>query len=211
MTLRNSYIIDKTKKTRVENDYYPTAPLATECLINIYGSIIPSKIWEPAAGRGWISKTLINKGYEVVSTDLHAYKDPLVDIETGVDYLLTSPKASCIITNPPYKNNLAYKFAKKAVEESNFVALFLRLTFMEGTRRYEFFNRHPPTVLVFSGRMNCDETKFHTYSGQLGGMVAYAWFVWSKDLPGHRIDWINPKNHIPINTIEKFISEEQNV
>jgi hypothetical protein len=42
-------------------------------------------IWEPAAGRGDISKTLIKFGYEVRSTDIYAYSDEDIDI-TALDF-----------------------------------------------------------------------------------------------------------------------------
>lgn len=190
-SLTDAYIIKKSSPTRKTNDYYPTPPIATECLLNHYGNIIPKKVWEPAAGRGWISKTLIDNGYDVLSTDLFEYDDPLVKIHTGLDFLHTHKEYPAIITNPPYKNNLAQKFSEKALNEAEFVAMFVRLTFMESVRRYNFFKKYPPNILVFSNRINCIEEKFDTYKGQLGGMMAYAWFVWSDKLPGNTIEWIN--------------------
>ena len=45
------------------------------------GAELPGPIWEPAAGRGDISKTLMRYGYEVRSTDIFAYRDKDIDIE----------------------------------------------------------------------------------------------------------------------------------
>lgn len=208
MSFADAFIIKGNSKSRNPNDYYPTAPLATKCLFGVYGNIIPSKVWEPAAGRGWMSKEIIATGRECVSTDLFEYDSPLVPIETGVDYLKSAPRADCVITNPPYKKDLAQKFAEKAISESVFCAMFLRLTFMEGTKRLEMFRKTPPTVMVMSGRVSCDESHFGDYKKQQWGMVAYAWYVWGKDVEPGRIFWVNPKDYIPREsvTLEHLIS-----
>jgi len=194
--LKTAYVINSNSETRKKNDYYPTPPLATMCLIREYGEYIKPPVWEPAAGRGWISKVLEDADYQVTSTDLYEYDDPLVNIETGVDYLKATSVCRSIITNPPYKNGLAQKFVEKSIQESDFSAFFLRLTFMESISRHKLFTEHPPSVLVFSRRMNCQEEKFGTFDGQMGGMTAYAWYVWGKEVPSGTIQWIDPKEII---------------
>lgn len=192
VNLKYAYVISTNSETRKKNDYYPTAPLATMCLLREYGKYIKSPVWEPAAGRGWISEVLQDNGYQVTSTDLYEY-DSFVPVEFGIDYLEATSDCRSIITNPPYKNGLAQKFIEKSIQESDFSAFFLRLTFMESLSRHKLFTKHPPSVLVFSRRMNCQEEKFGTFDGQIGGMVAYAWYVWGKDVPSGTIQWIDPK------------------
>lgn len=192
MSLANAYVTNKSYDERKENDYYPTPSAATKALVNYYKSVIPDDILEPAAGRGWISATLLEMGYNVTSTDLYPYENSLVPIKTGVDYMNTQFISPGIITNPPYKKNMAEGFARKAIVESDFCAMFLRLTFMESKRRHKLFKEYPPSVLVFSDRMNCDETRFTDPGGQFGGMVAYAWFVWGKGIIPGSIDWALP-------------------
>ena len=80
-----------------------------------------------------------------------------------IDYLETKPRATAIVTNPPYKNKLAQRFTEKAINEVDFVAMYLRLTFMESKGRHKLFKNYPPNVLVFSARMNCEEHKFDTF------------------------------------------------
>jgi hypothetical protein len=187
--------MSSASETRKQNDYYPTPPIATNALLGFFGNRVPNRVWEPAAGRGWISKVVQESGREVISTDLYSYDNCLVDIQTGVDYITQSPLAPAVITNPPYKNGLAEAFARKSIAESTFTALFCRLTFMESAKRLDLFRDNAPYVLVFSHRINCDETKFGSLRGEIGGMVAYAWFVWGEGIEKNRIDWINPKEY----------------
>lgn len=197
MSLLDSYIINKNSDKRKVNDFYPTAPIATLSLLKEYK--VPNSLWEPAAGKGHISKELIRNGHTVFSSDLHAYEDSLVTIETGVDFL-TAPRKEVdgIITNPPFKNNLPQKFIEHGLEEYSFVAMFSRLTFLESARRYELFTTHPPTeVLVFSQRIQCDEIYFEPKEKQIGGMVAYSWIIWDKTKPTtNSIRWIKPSLYL---------------
>lgn len=204
MSLSDAYVIKTNSDARKENDYYPTAPIATKCLFSRYNNYIPKTVWEPAAGRGWIAKEIENTGRQCIATDLYKYDNPLVNITFDVDYLTSPTRANAIITNPPYKNGLAQKFVEKAISETDFCAFFLRLTFMEGMSRYNLFDKHPPSVMVFSSRINCQEEKFGSLKGEIGGMVAYAWFIWGKDIPKNNITWIDPYT-VANTTLEKFI------
>ena len=95
-----------------------------------------------------------------------------------------------IITNPPYK--YAKEFVEEAlrvVTDGHKVAMFLKLTFLEGQARRDLFRQHPPqTVYVSSARLQCG--KNGDFSGT--SMVAYAWFVWQKGHQGPTVlKWIN--------------------
>lgn len=197
MSLTDAYIIKQNSDTRKTNDFYPTAPIATLSLLK--HANVPKRIWEPAAGRGHISKELIRNGHEVVSSDLYAYENSLVPIETGVDFMEAEYKdVDGIITNPPYMKNLPQKFIEKSLKLYQFTAIFARLTFMESATRYKLFTEHPPTdILVFSQRIQCSEVYFTPKEKQIGGMVAYAFFVWDKRLEyTNRITWIRPSDYL---------------
>lgn len=164
--------------TAEEHDYYATEPRAIELLLeNEYFS---KNIWEPACGEGHMSKVLEAQGYNVTSTDL-------IDRGFGMggqDFLKEPYFTSFdgdIITNPPYK--YAKDFVEKAIElvkSGRKVAMFLKLTFLEGQGRRELFKKYPPkTVYVSSARLQCG--KNGDFSGT--SMVAYAWFVWQKGYP----------------------------
>ena len=182
-------IVRKTNtrgKNAEPNDYYATEPKATELLLEQEHFVGP--IWEPACGEGHISKVLLDYLYDVRSSDL-------VDRgfgEAGVDFLQNNGERweGDIITNPPYK--YAREFVEEAlrsVPEGRKVAMFLKLTFLEGQARRELFHKSPPkTVYVSSARLQCGK------SGDFSGtsMVAYAWFLWEKGYTGSTtLKWIN--------------------
>lgn len=97
-----------------------------------------------------------------------------------------------IITNPPYK--FALEFVQRAldsVQPGRKVAMFLKLQFLEGKARKQFFLNNPPKVVYVSSSrllcaMNGDFEKIQSSA------VAYAWFVWEKGFSGNPIiKWIN--------------------
>jgi hypothetical protein len=66
------------------------------------------------------------------------------------------------------------------------VAMLLKLNFLEGVKRKKLFQERPPAwVYVFSRRI-----KFPMPSGQGGGVLAYAWFVWTPGATETRVGWI---------------------
>lgn len=164
---------------REANDFYPTPERATlELLkrINISGQ----QVWGCACGDGAISR-LLPEG--TISTDLinRGYG------EHGIDFLKTQKKVDWIITNPPY--SIATDFVIHALWCSSNVAMLLKIQFLEGVARYDFFKNNPPKqVFVFSKRLqivkNGESMKNST-------MMCFAWFVWEKGFKGSpSIDWI---------------------
>ncbi len=192
-TLGSSHHSDEEREL---NDYYATDPRAVEMLLQLEN--FGHYIYEPACGEGHISEILKKHGHDVISTDL-VYRGYGVG---GVDFLNDMPKSGFpntflgdIVTNPPYK------FAKEFVEESlnrinagNKVAMFLKLTFLEGKGRKQFFIDNPPkTIYVSSSRINC--AKNGVFQGQRisgGSAVCYAWYIWEKGYSGETtLKWFN--------------------
>lgn len=175
--------VKKDDPDRKENDFYPTPPLATYILCKYVRP--PKNVVEPCAGRGNISIELQRNGHNVKSFDLNKYDNSLVDIETGIDVLaLERPNGyEGLITNPPYHKDLPRKITEKALSEYPYVAMFVRLTFLEGKKRKNLFTKYPPSDIIFlSDRINFGSglvepiNKTH----QLGGMIAYMWIVWDR-------------------------------
>lgn len=172
---------------RERNDYYATHPDNTEWLCRLEG--FSRRIWEPACGEGHISKVLESHGYEVRSTDLIDRGYGM----GGVDFLMqTEVWDGDIVTNPPY--GYATEFVERALQvvtEGRKVAMFLKLTFLEGKRRKELFRDFPPKVVyVSSGRAVCARNgEFGRFDGSA---IAYAWFVWEKGYEGETVvRWFN--------------------
>lgn len=174
-----------TDKDRQVDDYYATDPRCIDDLLSV--EQFSGDIWECACGAGHLSKRLIELGHNVISTDLidRGYGTG------GVDFFIQNKLlAQNIITNPPYK------FAKECVYHSiklgaDKIAMFLKLTFLEGKERNKLFNKYPPKkVWVYSSRrqvaINGDPEMFKKSSA-----AAYAWFIWEKDYQGDTtIGWI---------------------
>jgi len=176
-------------RDRQQHDYYATEPRAMEVLLE--EEQFSRLIWECACGEGHLSKVLEQHGHIVVSTDL-VYRG--FGSTTPLDFLNVTIKGfnGDIITNPPYKRALEFvEQALHIVQPGRKVAMFLRLQFLEGKRRKEFFLQNPPrTVYVSSSRLNCVRNgEFDKYPSN---SVAYAWFVWEKGFKGDPvIKWIN--------------------
>ena len=176
-----------SSRERETSDYYATDPKAVEQLLELES--FSNAIWEPACGEGHISKVLKEHGHYVRSTDL-------VDRgfgEGGIDFLMQWERwRGDIITNPPYK--LAQEFVEKAIQLIDHrakVAMFLKLTFLEGQARYKLFKNTPPRrVWVAVHRLECPMNG--VFSNGKGSAVCYAWFVWEKGFTGKpEIGWFN--------------------
>lgn len=178
-----------TDKERQQHDYYATEPKAMELLLA--EESFHSVIWECACGEGHLSKVLEEHGFEVISTDLiyRGFGDP-----EPLDFLKDTLEnfEGDIITNPPYKYALEFvEQALNSVQQGRKVAMFLKLTFLEGQKRKEFFLHNPPkTIYVSSSRLMCAMNG--NFASISSSAAAYAWFVWEKGFNGDPIiKWIN--------------------
>lgn len=167
------------------DDYYATDPKALEALLQF--EVFHEKVWEPACGGGHLSCVLEAHGYSVRNSDIvDRIGDGSVEL---LDFIEgdTGLWAGDIVTNPPY--SFAQQFVEKAlstVVDGSKVAMFLKLTFLEGKKRKSLFAKHPPKrVYVFSSRVTC--AKGGDFCSTQSSAVAYAWFIWEK---GYSMDTI---------------------
>lgn len=177
-----------TKADREENDFYATEPKAVIELLKKEN--FNNEILEPCCGKGHISSILEEYGYKVKSTDII---DRGYEKFNGIGNVFDITKTKCdIITNPPYKDALKFtKHLLSIMEDGRKLALFLKIQFLEGKARKEFFNTNPPKrIYVSSGRLRCSKNgEFDKYKSSA---ICYAWFVWEKGYKGlPTIDWIN--------------------
>ena len=175
------------------NDYYATPPIATELLLGL--ETFNTDILEPCAGQGHISKVLEKYGYNVESFDLidRGYGTG------GVDFLQYNETVDKdIITNPPYAQAAEFvEHAMDIITDGHKVAMFLKLTFLEGQGRRALFTKYPPkTVYVSVSRLGCaknGEFKIDK-NGNLkaDSAVAYCWYIWQKGFKGFpELKWFN--------------------
>lgn len=176
-----------TDYDRAKNDYYATDPKAAELLLEVEPEL--NNIWECACGEGHLAKVFDKYGKLAKATDLidRGYG------RGGVDFL--SPFTfwnGDIVTNPPYKYALEFvQNAIRIIATGKKVCMFLKLTFLEGKARKEFFKQFPPkTIYVSSSRIKCALNGDFDLTGQ--SAACYAWFVWKKGFKGKpTIEWIN--------------------
>lgn len=168
-----------------DEDFFETPPEATEALLKVWQ---PNGIvWEPACGRGAISKVLTAHGMRVVSTDL-------VDRGFGcggMDFLNCDvPLGESIVTNPPF--NISTDFIEHACKLVPQSAFLLRVACLEGVERYRrIYSKFPlQQVLVFSKRI----PRMHRpgYEGpKTTSTIAFAWFVFDdRHLGRPELGWL---------------------
>lgn len=128
---------------REVDDYYATDPICATDLLNLNLGI--RDVWECACGEGHLAKVFKSAGVLFEATDLvnRGYGD------TGVDFLKeSSPHDGWIVTNPPYK--YALEFCEHALSLCDNVAMFLKLTFLEGQKRRLFFYNTRLNTFMFT-------------------------------------------------------------
>ncbi len=183
------------KEDREENDFYATDPKAVDILLspNEGNLVFPTKeLLEPSAGKGHLAERLKSYGYNVTAYDL---------IDRGYcptkNFFDIDKWEGSIITNPPYK--YAEEFIRHALEiipDGQYVAMFLKLTFLESKGRKKLFQDYPlKTLYVSCSRIGCMKNAELTDEIP-GSAVAYGWYVWekyAKDIspPDPIVKWIN--------------------
>jgi hypothetical protein len=126
-------------------------------------------------------KPLEEAGHSVIASDIYDYG---LEGAYVSDYLTctASTAAQAIVTNPPFK--LAQQFAEKAIAEVPYVALLLRLSFLESVSRKSFFNKHPPSRVWISSR-RLPMMHRHLWDGpQAPSNTCHAWFIWHRYVYG---------------------------
>ena len=155
---------------REKNDFYATDPKAVKLLLQKEN--FDHNILEPMCGAGHISETLKEAGYEVLSSDM---------IDRGYggiqDIFDINKWDGDIVSNPPYKDALKYiKHCMDIIPVGHKVAMFLKLLFLEGKERGQWFKDNPPKVIyVARSRLMC--MRGGDFSKNYSSAVAYAWFV----------------------------------
>lgn len=172
--------------SRAANDFYATPPNAVEMLLGLEN--FSDRVIEPCCGMGHIAKVLEAHGHNVDARDL-------IDRGYGIggqDFLRSKDKDvdADVVTNPPY--SLAQEFVEKSLDvvgEGHKVAMFLKLTFLEGKARRRMFEETPPIrIWVSSSRLSCAKNG----GDFVQSCICYAWFVWMKGFSGDTVlRWFN--------------------
>lgn len=181
------------------DDFYATPPEAVASLLAIECKWMPrSTVWEPACGDGAIVLPLRAAGYTVSATDLVDRGCPDSRV---LDFLGDDPLRSefgSVITNPPFK--LAREFVEVGLKHAPYVAMLLRLAFLEGNARRPWFQSSPLARVHVSSRRLPMMHRDGWTGPKAGSAVCHAWFVWDERHEGRpEIQWFDWKEHVPAN------------
>lgn len=192
-----------TKEERGAN-LYETPPEAMFTLLAL--EEFTATVFEPACGRGAISRMLEAFLYGVVLADINDYgtADSNGELQAVRDFLASQPDergSYDIVTNPPYGDVLnAFVAHALRVYQPRKMALLLNLNFLCGfaddDRNFVMDDCPPARVYVFKRRlpmMHRDGWEGNKASSRMNT----AWFVWERDEAGNygsativrRVDW----------------------
>ena len=177
---RSSAVMAQRKEPHDSLDDFPTPPWAVRALLE--RQVMCGIIWEPAANRGFMERTLVESGAQVVGSDIHdyGYGYPVHDFlfPVPIEDTPCPGRPEWIVTNPPFR--LAKDFAMRAFKlATTGVALIVRLQWLEGgplNGRFEMFCHYPPASI----HLFCDRVAMlkGRYEPKAGTATAYVWIVW---------------------------------
>lgn len=183
---------------RVEQDYYATPPEAVRKLLDAHW-FCGKNILEPCVGAGHIA--------DVVKHRFPEGKMTCIDIvnrgypgTVQADFLAWGGRREydTIITNPPYI--LANEFIERSMDllvNGGQLAMFLKIQFLEGSKREALFRKYPPKyVYVFRRRVSAwnNGMKLNPETGKKwSSTITFCWYVWQKGLQRNEpvIRWID--------------------
>lgn len=202
-----------SKEARASFDLYCTPSFAGESLLDLEPQI--DNIWECFVGLGTLAEPFRKEGKLRVVSDLidRDYYPEGVVTSYGKDFLkINKIWKGDIVSNPPYSGQIKYvEHCLELIEDGRYLALFLKLTFLEGKGRKKFFEDNPPIrIWVSSSRILCAKNgEFEKPKKDKAGNVkldkegnpimekqssacCYAWFIWQKGYKGDTIiKWFN--------------------
>jgi len=162
-------------------DMIPTPPYVTRVFFDLVVKDVHDfsnmSFWDPAAGRGHMSKVADELGFgRVISTDLHDWPDKVSHVQSGEDFLSPEREADFIVTNPPYA--LSNQFVMNALDKASVgVGILQRVNVLESQKRYELFTRCPPTqIAFFSDRIPFKTAKVVRKAPK---MYFHIWMYWN--------------------------------
>lgn len=191
-------IVGHSPPGRPEHDDYDTCEEATLSLLAV--EEFDGVIWEPACGRGAITKVLEKHNLKVVSTDLYDYGFGA----SGIDFL-NGPflyhlcYSKHIVTNPPFKFAIefAYRGCKLIEKTGGKLCLLNRVRWLASQKRQKLFESTPlARVHIFSRRLPFMHRPGHS-EDQKTTMLEFAWFVWEAGYEGPpTLNWIDWKEAV---------------
>lgn len=185
----------KRDEKQSSNDLYTTPVEALDAIWPYMEKdiILANNVLEPCSGMHDITKYLTSRGALVFTNELYPVDGFRYD--TVEDFL--SDNNSCgaysmLVSNPPY--NKASEFILKGFEHAPVQWHFLRLSFLEGQKRFEeLFNLGKLSdVYIFTYRVSCPKGIDRE---KTANSVCYAWYRFDKYYCGQpKLHWLTKYN-----------------
>ena len=171
-------MVGAARHERIEHDLYETPRWCVEALLRAWRP--HPVVWEPAAGRGAMLGPLCDAGHTVYASDAydHGEKDIYIrDFLTDGLPLDVMPYPFSVITNPPYKDDLPYQFAHRALvataDKAGSVAMLMRHEWECAANRDGLLDEEP-----FAGMLTLTRRP-RWIAGSTGSpRHNYVWFIW---------------------------------
>lgn len=186
-----------TNTHRPDDDAYWTPGDMTVALINAERQALAGRrIWECAAGAGWMALPLSMAGYDVVATTLIDYGVP--GITPGIDMLTAPVPAGCdwIVTNPPYgkRATLANSLIERVAGlidggQLTGAALLLPSSYLHGRWRSAYLRRYLRRSWMFAGRYTLYPAGWRGATNSTT-TINYAWFVLGRPGRPAQMGWL---------------------
>ena len=173
------------------DNLYETPPEAMHVLLAL--ERFSTTVWEPACGRGAISRMLEDAGYGVVLSDINDYStaDANGELQAVIDFRDTKPgEGEChdIVSNPPYGEVMnAFIAHALRVHRPRKMALLLNINayfgFEDADRNFIMKTCPPARIIAHAHRlpmMHRDGWDGPKASSQMNT----AWFIWERQDDG---------------------------
>lgn len=147
-----------------EKDLCQTPPYAVKPLMEYVLHTEYPVVWESCAGEGYLVRTLGQRGFSVVASD----------ILTGQDYFEYEPNYYSIqITNPPY--SLKYRWLARAYELGKPFALLMPSDTLFAKTAQDLFSKYGFSMLLPNRRI---DFKMPVKGWDSNSTFSTSWFCW---------------------------------
>ena len=171
-------------------DFFPTPAWGTRALLELI-DIDGATVWEPACGRGHMSRVLAERDAKVVSSDIadrgFGQVFDFLSLEgLGLGVPPFGP-VDWVITNPPFSE--LHRFVQQALRVSRRgVAMLARLQIMEGVERFETIYRPYAGHVCFANFVERLPIEEGCVAADISSATAYCWVIIDKlqPVPPHR-------------------------
>jgi len=198
---RSTAVMQRRVEASDSLDDFPTPPWATRALCEklvAHGERLHlMHAWEPACNRGYMARPLGEFFDAVHATDVFEYGYPGQDgcADFLIDWGQDVPDVDWVITNPPFR--LAADFVRQGLRVARRgVAVFVRMSFVEGQGRYDALFRDTPErwvmpfverAVLWSGVLLDPDVPIRRWNEKQQKWViekpttatSYAWLIWT--------------------------------